>query len=213
MKRTAQTENATPKVRGKVHTCRREMSHANVSPLFYHGKVRFALRLADMVKLSDKVKHWKVSTEETELSAGDVKKSPSNVVHVFWDEVELFTTGAPAEAEVHLTSVEQVGLTSGVKAGMEMHLWSYHQVVNAPSGVFLRRAADVLSLDVARKFVETGKHSLRKVADFVRVLAVQNYPGQTRSQVCGHMLRECELEDFERNPVQQLIFVSEFDFD
>ncbi len=144
--------------------------------------------------------------EEMKLSAGDSKKSPSNVVHVFWDQVEVFKKHAPAEAEVHLTSIEQVGLTSGVQAGMEMHLWSYHQVVNAPSGVVLRRAADVLPLEVAQKCVERDKYDLRNVADLVRLLAVQSCPGKTRSLICGHMLCECEQQDLEGSPVQRLIF-------
>jgi hypothetical protein len=206
MKRTARTGNATPKVRGRMQTVRREMSHVNVSPLFYHNKVRFALKLTDLEKLTEKVKHWRVTQEEMKLSAGDSKKSPSNVVHVFWDQVDLFKKHAPAETEVHLTSIEQVGLASGVEAGMEMHLWSYHQVVNAPSGVVLRRAADVLSLEIAQRCVEKDEYNLHNVADIVRLLAVQGYPGKAKSLICGHMLRECEPEDLERNPVQRLIF-------
>ena len=206
MKRTARTGNATPKVLGRMQRFRREMSDANVSPLFYHGKIRFALKLTDLEKLRERVKHWQKAQEEMKLSAGDSKKSPSNVVHVFWDQVEVFKKHAPAEAEVHLTSIEQVGLTSGVQAGMEMHLWSYHQVVNAPSGVVLRRAADVLPLEVAQKCVERDKYDLRNVADLVRLLAVQSCPGKTRSLICGHMLRECEQQDLEGSPVQRLIF-------
>ena len=41
------------------------------------------LKLADLEKLTDKVKHWQVAQEEMKLGAGDQKKSPSNVVHVF----------------------------------------------------------------------------------------------------------------------------------
>ena len=62
------------------------------------------MKLADLEKLTEKVKHWQVAQEEMKLSAGDQKKSASNVVHVFWDQVELFKKHAPAEAEAHLTS-------------------------------------------------------------------------------------------------------------
>ena len=205
-KRTARTGRATPtpQVSGRMQSFRQQMSHVNVSPLFYHGKVRFALKLADLEKLTDKVKHWQVAQEEMKLGAGDQKKSPSNVAHVFWDQVELFKKHVPAEAEAHLTSIEQVGLKSGVQAGMDLHLWSYHRVVNAPFGVVLRQAADVLPLEEAKKCVEKNKHNLHKVADLVRLLAVQNYPGKTKSLQSGHLLRECQAEDFERNPVQRL---------
>ena len=41
------------------------------------------MKLADLEKLTDKVKHWQVAQEEMKLGAGDQKKPPSNVVHVF----------------------------------------------------------------------------------------------------------------------------------
>ncbi len=213
MKRTARKGKATPQVRSRMQAFRREMSDVNVSPLFYHGKVRFAVKMADLEKLTEKVKRWQATQDEMKLSAGDSKKSPSNVVHVFRDQIELFQKKAPAEAEIHLTSNEQVGLTSGLHAGMEMHLWSYHQVVNAPGGVILRRAADLLSLEIVQTCVERDASNLHNVADLVRLLAVQSYPGKTRSLMCGHMLRESEPEDFESNQVQPLNFVLESEFD
>ena len=192
------TKHSVP---GVSVSARQQISDINVSPLFYHRKKRFALKLENLKNLTEKVKHWNSSREEHKLGAMDEPKSPSNVVHLFWDEQGSIANCVEKEAEVHLTSVEQVALMSGVKVGMHMNLWSYHRVVNAPPGVVLRQAADVLPLEDAERFVQAGLR-VQHLADVVRLMAVKTFPGSTRTTTQGHLLSESDSECCELKPVQ-----------
>lgn len=60
------------------------------------------------------------------------------------------------------------------------NLWSYHRVANAPSGVHLRNAEELLPLTKARLYLDHN-FTIHHIADLVRFRAIADHPGTGQS--------------------------------
>ena len=96
--------------------------------------------------------------------------APGESAHAFWHGA-----GKPFERStpVDLPDSAVVGSASAVRAaGLHVILWSYQKVRNAPEGVELRDAADLLPVEDAERLVEIPGFRLAHLADLVRLKAM-----------------------------------------
>ena len=116
---------------------------------------------------------------ETSALEMDLPNQSSEKAVAFWHQ-QGFPLGVdPGSQMVSLPDAVVIGLETAVRVGgMQVFLYYCQRVRNAPQGVVLCSAEDVLPWARARAFLERGNH-VALLVDAVRATAIKGLPGFT----------------------------------
>ena len=155
---------------------RESLRGEGLNPQWYFRGKRCSMTTSEMRDQHERILRMKAGTAKNGFGPGVAPPQLSRVGHAYWSR---FVEGGFSD-NVAIPHECVVGLMSAVELGrMQVTLWTYAtEVENVPPGVVVRDACTLLSRARASHARSNG-FTEQIVADWVRMLAVQMFPGRS----------------------------------